>query len=171
MQYQQQHAHHPPMHQVGSPHYSDASPPFSPSNNASQYPQERSRHYAPSYGYDKSYGYDAPPATSYSGESRNYTDSQLGIGNYSTPRMPRHAAVLKDRGSAENSVGSELTGQGSDSLGYGFGGRGSHAKPLPSPALAGSQSAGRPPQLKEMRSPDGRHTPVREYEVSPIPFS
>jgi len=226
MHYQQQHPHHPPgCHQfprepAGSLHFNGAMGP----QNASPYLQ-RSRDYAP----PPPYGYGDIPAN-YSNESRNYTDSQLGVGGsastshgnmtqlaspspapppnyrpsplpapppnyrpsslpapppnyrpspqplqqYSTQRMPRHATVLKDRGSAENSdsVGSDPSG-GSDSMGYGYGGRGS-SKMSP-PSMKGNHRAGShgknlnragkasaKSQPKEMRSPDGRHTPVRD---------
>jgi len=172
------------------------------------------RDYAPMYG-----GYGDIPSN-YSNESRNYTDSQLGVGGgggvpqlsspppapppnnncrpspssqsqqqqpppppplqqYSTPRMPRHATVLKDRGSAENSVGSDPSG-GNDNMGYGYGGRsgsknspsslskgnlrsgGSNGKNLNKLSGKGSSSKS---QLKEFRSPEGRHTPTRDHNL------
>lgn len=141
---------------------------------SSCYPPQRSRAFpTTAHGYG-----EVPP--SYSGEGRNYTDSQLGVGagsgmsnsqqlasprnyqqqQYSTPRTPRHAAVLKDRGSTENSVGSVPSGE-SDSLGYG-GQRGSAAKISPKSAQRNRVASSKPQQpLKDMRSPDGRHTPVR----------
>ena len=105
--------------------------------------------------------------------------------------MPRRTNALKDRGSTENSVGSDPSG-GSDEMGYNQYGGNSRAggggamnpKPSPSPALlkGGSGSHGKnlnkvgtsnqpvpasasksSQPAKEMRSPDGRHTPVREH--------
>lgn len=154
--------------------------------------QQRGRDY-PSYGYDVSNSYSSD-----STGTRNYTDSQLGIGGasmnqfaspphgyrpgpqpvqqqqqYATPRMPRHAAVLKDRGSTENSVGSDPSG-GSESAAYGYSSRG-NAKRASSPAVKGNRvgsygknlnkagrASGAKAQPSEARSPDGRHTPVRE---------
>ena len=99
---------------------------------------------------------------------------------YSTPRMPRHAAVLKDRGSDENSsVGSDqptnING-GSSSSSYGYENRG-NARPTPNNSRAAllykgttagnnagrtSVSAANPPQ----RSPvNGRFTPTREHHL------
>lgn len=107
---------------------------------------------------------------------------------YSTPRMPRHATVLKDRGSAENSVGSSPDsppggyGYGGGHHGRGHHGRGRHAKNSP-PSMKGrggscgnnlnkadkhhASSSARTPQRKEMRSPsDGRRTPPRRDQNS-----
>ena len=146
-------------------------------------------------------------------DSRNYINSQLGVGGgggvvgsipissppsgytpsslqasqhqFSTPRLPRHATVLKDRGSAENSVGSPETSRGVENMesnnyvsGEATSGiintrttqssmskvnRGSSqnlSKNCSAPA-ASSQ----PP--KDMRSHEGRRTPVRDHlEVS-----
>lgn len=169
---------------------------MNPQNIASPYPPQHGRDYTPAHVHG-----DIP--ANYSNESRNYTDSQLGIGGgggtghgsmpllaspppqapppayrpsplplqpqqYSTPRMPRHATVLKDRGNSENSVGSDPSG-GSD----GYGGRGNvpaslkgnpraglHGKHLNKPGKASAK-----PQPKEMRTPDGRHTPVRDHHL------
>eukprot|EP00571_Detonula_confervacea_P002349 CAMPEP_0172311580 /NCGR_PEP_ID=MMETSP1058-20130122/15184_1 /TAXON_ID=83371 /ORGANISM="Detonula confervacea, Strain CCMP 353" /LENGTH=838 /DNA_ID=CAMNT_0013024809 /DNA_START=208 /DNA_END=2724 /DNA_ORIENTATION=- len=194
------------------------------SNSASQYPQPQHGGGGGRGDFGGPYGpYNDVLPNSYSNESRNYTDSQLGVmgggalasagppGNmaqqqqfasppppsnyrpppashqplqqqYSTPRMPRHATVLKDRGSTENSVGSDPSG-GSENMGYGYHGntRGNHAKASSSPALKGNHRVGshgkklnkagsRAPsgakaQPKEMRSPDGRHTPVRDRNM------
>eukprot|EP00578_Thalassiosira_sp_NH16_P007462 CAMPEP_0181109834 /NCGR_PEP_ID=MMETSP1071-20121207/18387_1 /TAXON_ID=35127 /ORGANISM="Thalassiosira sp., Strain NH16" /LENGTH=936 /DNA_ID=CAMNT_0023193555 /DNA_START=179 /DNA_END=2989 /DNA_ORIENTATION=- len=210
-----QHPHYPQGHQhpreaVVSAHYGPhimTSPP----NN--QYPQRGSggRVSAGDYG-PQTFGYNDLP-NNYSNESRNYTDSQLGVGGvipgngqgnmatqftspppppppyrsssqqqYSTPRMPRHATVLKDRGSAENSVGSDPSG-GSDVMGYGYGGHRVNAKAsAPSPAVKGNNrpvlhsktlnksggkgASGSPkPPPMETRSPDGKLTPIRDRNI------
>ena len=172
---------YPPPHLIMTPH-----------NVAAPYGRE----YAPPHVHG-----DAPPAQ-YSPESRNYTDSQLGVGGvhgnasqlasaaapayrpspqtlppqqYATPRMPRHATVLKDRGNSENSNGSAPSG-GSDGAGHGYGGRCNAAKMSP-PSLKGGPRVGpqgkhthRPKasakqSSKELRSPDGRRTPVRDRSL------
>lgn len=162
MHYQQYSNRHYPR-EPPSMHYHGGGP-LSPQNNPYPHRGGPRRDYGP-----PPYGYDVP--NSYSHESRNYTDSQLGVAGgagpgggsmppfgspppphrpsashqqlqqYSTPRMPRHATVLKDRGSAENSVGSDPSG-GSENMGYGYGGRGNHARPSPSPALKGYHRLG-----------------------------
>ena len=96
--------------------------------------------------------------------------------------MPRHATVLKDRGSAENSVGSDPSG-GSDVMGYGYGGHRVNAKAsAPSPAVKGNNrpvlhsktlnksggkgASGSPkPPPMETRSPDGKLTPIRDRNI------
>ena len=96
---------------------------------------------------------------------------------YSTPRMPRHATVLKDRGSAENSVGSDPSGGGGNGgIAYGYENRGNAR--FQSQAIKGNRvgshngknihkaaSAARPQPPQEIRSPDGRHTPTREHHL------
>ena len=92
---------------------------------------------------------------------------------YSTPRMPRHAAVLKDRGRAENSsVGSDQpTNINGGSSSYGYENRG-NARPTPSNSraallykgttTAATTTSGKQPQ----RSPvNGRFTPTREHHL------
>lgn len=181
---------------------------LSPSQSRMQYPQQ-DRECSPSFVYPNHYV-----------ESRNYTDTQLGVGGgtraghdginneipifsqpagfiptlppvqqqqqqqqqYSTPRLPRRATVLKDRGSAENSVGSsdppvgienmESTNNGSKGKSSG----GCYTKISPSSLSRGNRGASQssnknssapaaaamsqPP--KDMRSHEGRRTPVRD---------
>ncbi|KAL9180671.1 hypothetical protein ACHAXT_011124 [Thalassiosira profunda] len=110
----------------------------------------------------------------YTAESRNYTDSQLGPlqQQYSTPRMPRHAAALKDRGSAENSVGSDPSGGSGGSAGYGYGGNRSAMKGHRTGSYGQNlDRAGANHQPTEMRSPDGRHTPVRDTAEGHVLFN
>ena len=85
--------------------------------------------------------------------------------------MPRHAAVLKDRGSAENSsVGSDQPNINGGSS-YGYENRG-NARPTPNNSraallykgttAAATNTSGKQPQ----RSPvNGRFTPTREHHL------
>ena len=94
---------------------------------------------------------------------------------YSTPRMPRHATVLKDRGSAENSVGSDPSGGSGNGGIYGYENRGNAR--FQSPAIKGNRvghngknlykaaSAAKPQPPQEIRAPDGSHTPTRDHHV------
>ncbi|KAL3760855.1 hypothetical protein ACHAWU_007921 [Discostella pseudostelligera] len=181
----------------------------SPTQNRMQHPQ-RDREYSPSFVY-----YDTP--NNYV-DSRNYTDSQLGVvgggtrgqdlGNevpissppppppgyiptsqalqqqqYSTPRLPRHATVLKDRGSAENSVGSSDPSAGVENVESNYGSRGptagsNHSMISPSSMSKGSRGASQSSnkhstapaaksQPKDLRS----HTPVRDHMEGQVLFA
>lgn len=149
-------------------------------------------------------------------DSRSYTNAQLGVGGgggvvgripissppsgyipslqasqqqFSTPRLPRHAAVLKDRGSAENSVGSPEPSIGVENVesnNYGGGGatsggittqttqssmskgnRGSSSSSSQNLIKNSSAAAANSQPPKDMRSHEGRRTPVRDHlEVS-----
>mmetsp|Transcript_13862 Transcript_13862/g.26426 ORF Transcript_13862/g.26426 Transcript_13862/m.26426 type:complete len:963 (+) Transcript_13862:1222-4110(+) len=132
--------------------------------------------------------YTRPSPSSSSQQSHHHHPQQqqpLAQQPYSTPRMPRHATVLKDRGSTENSVVlSDPLGMGSDEMGYGYSGghpRGRYNVKTSPPSLKGRGGGSfgknlnkaadkqapmaRTPQTKEVRSTaDGRRTPERDYD-------
>jgi hypothetical protein len=94
--------------------------------------------------------------------------------------LPRHATVLKDRGSAENSVGSSDPSAGVENVESNYGSRGitsgsNHSKLSPSSMSKGSRGASQSsnkhstaPAAKSQPKDVRSHTPVRDHimEVS-----
>ena len=204
-------------HKIGASNSYNNMMMLSPSQqNQIQYPSQQERECSPSLAYQDT-------TSNHYIDSRNYTDSQLGVGGgnkrgqdrrnndipntsqpfgyniptlqsvqvqqlYATPRLPRHATVLKDRGSAENSVGLSDHSPGGienvESNNYGTKGStsgGFQTKISPSSMARGNRVAShssnkdssvpaatsQPP--KDVRTHEGRRTPVRDQmEVSII---
>mmetsp|Transcript_10213 Transcript_10213/g.16865 ORF Transcript_10213/g.16865 Transcript_10213/m.16865 type:complete len:741 (-) Transcript_10213:355-2577(-) len=182
--YQGHHQFQQPQGRHNQPsHYPSARPQYNMAPNANQYsqPQHYAQHHTTTYEGKRRIVHYASSQQQH--VSRNYTDSQLGLGGrggggaaagqpqqyssvrspvhqqyqqqYATPRVPDHELALKDRGSAENSDASE--GGYIMSKGSSGSNHSSHHRP--------EDRNAKQFKARGLQSPNGRRTPVRDGNV------